>query len=284
MILRGNQIDWQNVAIAIGFSIVVAFLVAQVVARLVRFTLAKITAQDEPTAFASPIVRRPIRIARAGAFVLTMLVVAPPALEAAGVSLTYGLQLETVSLWFFESGLRIGLIAVLAYFTIQILSMLVERFEILITQRAGADLEKIETAERVRTLGGLIRNTITVLVASVAGLMILRELQVDIMPVLTGAGIAGLAVGFGAQNLVRDVIGGFFLILEDQVHVGDVAIANGTGGLVEAVNLRTIVLRDLSGTVHVIPNGTITALSNMTVAFRTTSSMSASPTKKIRTS
>ena len=97
--------------------------------------------------------------------------------------------------------------------------------------------------------------------------MILRELQVDIMPVLTGAGIAGLAVGFGAQTLVRDIIAGFFLILEDQVHVGDVAIINGTGGLVESVKLRTIVLRDLSGTVHVIPNGSINGLANMTREF-----------------
>ena len=85
--------------------------------------------------------------------------------------------------------------------------------------------------------------------------MILRELQLDIAPVLTGAGIVGLAVGFGAQTLVRDIISGFFLILENQVRVGDVAAINGTGGLVEAINLRTIVLRDAEGTVHVFPNG-----------------------------
>ena len=79
---------------------------------------------------------------------------------------------------------------------------------------------------------------------------------------LTGAGIAGLAVGFGAQTLVRDVISGFFLLLEDQVRVGDVAAINGTGGLVEQLNLRTIVLRDSEGTVHVFPNGAITTLAN----------------------
>jgi hypothetical protein len=77
-----------------------------------------------------------------------------------------------------------------------------------------------------------------------AGLMILDEFGVDIRPVLTGAGIAGLAVGFGAQTLVRDIISGFFLIVEDQVRVSDVAVVNGTGGLVEAIHLRTIVLRD----------------------------------------
>ena len=77
--------------------------------------------------------------------------------------------------------------------------------------------------------------------------MILRELDIDITPVLTGAGIAGLAIGFGAQTLVRDVISGFFLIFEDQVRVGDVVMVNGQGGLVEEVNLRTIVLRDETG-------------------------------------
>ena len=97
--------------------------------------------------------------------------------------------------------------------------------------------------------------------------MILRELNVDIMPVLTGAGIVGLAVGFGAQTLVKDLISGVFLILDDNVRVGDVARINGTGGLVEAINLRTIVLRDHEGTVHVFPNGSITTLSNLTKDF-----------------
>ena len=89
----------------------------------------------------------------------------------------------------------------------------------------------------------------------------------NIAPVLTGAGIVGLAVGFGAQTLVRDIISGFFLILEDQVRVGDVAAINGTGGLVEAINLRTIVLRDGEGTVHVFPNGAITTLANRSKDF-----------------
>ncbi len=105
------------------------------------------------------------------------------------------------------------------------------------------------------------------LIWATAALIVLRELDVDITPVLTGAGIAGLAVGFGAQTLVRDVITGFFLIVEDQVRVGDVAMVNGTGGLVEQINLRTIVLRDLEGVVHVIPNGEIKTLANRTKDF-----------------
>ena len=97
--------------------------------------------------------------------------------------------------------------------------------------------------------------------------MLLKEAGFDIGPILAGAGIVGLAVGFGAQNLVRDVITGIFILLEDQVRVNDVAIINGTGGLVEQINLRTTVLRGLDGTVHVFPNGTITTLSNMTHGF-----------------
>jgi small conductance mechanosensitive channel len=97
--------------------------------------------------------------------------------------------------------------------------------------------------------------------------MLLRELSIDVVPILTGAGIAGLAVGFGAQNLVRDVISGFFLILEDQVRIGDLARINGTAGIVEQINLRTILVRDGEGAVHVFPNGTITALANLSKQF-----------------
>ena len=137
----------------------------------------------------------------------------------------------------------------------------------MVRTRAGEDADKTELVERVHTISRLTTNAVTVLVWSAASLMMLQEFGVDITPLLTGAGIAGLAVGFGAQNLVRDVISGFFFILEDQVHVGDVVEVNGTSGLVEAVKLRTLVLRDLSGTVHIVPNGAIETLSNKTKEF-----------------
>lgn len=121
-----------------------------------------------------------------------------------------------------------------------------------------------EQQKRIETLMRLIRQGIIITVWVIISLIILREFGVDIAPILASAGIAGLAVGFGAQNLVRDVISGFFMILENQVRLGDVAIVNGTGGLVESLNFRTIVLRDLSGVVHVFPNGTINTLSNLT--------------------
>jgi len=121
-----------------------------------------------------------------------------------------------------------------------------------------------EAAKRADTLVRLIRQAIYLVLWTAIGLVVLQEIGVEIGPILAGAGILGLAVGFGAQNLVRDVISGFFMILENQVRVGDVAIINGTGGLVEKVNFRTLVLRDVAGVVHVFPNGTIQTLSNMT--------------------
>ncbi|MEW6428894.1 MAG: mechanosensitive ion channel family protein [Thermodesulfobacteriota bacterium] len=121
-----------------------------------------------------------------------------------------------------------------------------------------------ETEKRVETLIRLISQALTLAIWLTVGLIVLKEVGVEIGPILASAGIAGLAVGFGAQNLVRDVISGFFIILENQVRVGDVAVINGTGGLVEQINFRTIILRDLGGTVHVFPNGTITTLANLT--------------------
>ena len=122
----------------------------------------------------------------------------------------------------------------------------------------------IEMEKRAATLSGLFRKTVVVVIWIVAIIMALKEAGFDVGPLLAGAGVVGLAVGFGAQNLVRDLVSGLFFLLENQVHVNDVAIINGTGGLVEQINLRTIVLRSMDGTIHVFPNGGITTLANMT--------------------
>jgi small conductance mechanosensitive channel len=114
------------------------------------------------------------------------------------------------------------------------------------------------------TLTRLVGTLARVVLWSVVGVICLAQLGLDVTPILAGAGILGLAVGFGAQNLVRDVISGFFLVLENQVRVGDVAVVNGTGGVVETISFRIIVLRDLAGVVHVFPNGTVNTLANMT--------------------
>lgn len=127
---------------------------------------------------------------------------------------------------------------------------------------AAGELEK-----RGATVGGILRKTAGAVIWLVALVMVLKEVGFDIGPILAGAGVVGLAVGFGAQNLVRDVITGLFMLMENQIRVNDVAVINGTGGLVERINLRTTVLRGLDGTVHIFPNGTISTLSNMTQGY-----------------
>jgi moderate conductance mechanosensitive channel len=161
--------------------------------------------------------------------------------------------------------LRIAVIAIAAYIVIRAGSAATRRFER--EMSTGTGLDVVERTKRAQTFARLLQRTLSLIVAAMAGLMILRELDIDITPVLTGAGIAGLAIGFGAQTLVRDVLSGFFMIFEDQVRVGDVVMVNGQAGLVEEVNLRTLVLRDEQGAVHIFPNGEVKTLSNMSKDF-----------------
>jgi len=174
--------------------------------------------------------------------------------------------LETIS-WqtLIFTCIRILLILGLGWFGGVVAGRVLRKLEQRLIHKGQAEGEPpSESAKRAETLVRLIRQAVYLALWTAVILVLLQEVGVEIGPILAGAGILGLAVGFGAQNLVRDVISGFFLILENQVRVGDVAIINGTGGLVEKVNFRTLVLRDLAGVVHVFPNGTISTLSNMT--------------------
>ncbi len=160
---------------------------------------------------------------------------------------------------------RIVLILILAFVAMAIVRALLTQVDKRLRSRAEAEGEdNAEAARRANTLLGLVRQAVFIVLWVVVILMVLKEVGVEVGPLLASAGIIGLAVGFGAQNLVRDVISGFFVILENQIRVGDVAVINGTSGVVERINFRTTVLRDVSGTVHIFPNGTITTLSNMT--------------------
>ena len=167
--------------------------------------------------------------------------------------------------WFVQHGINIIVIAVGAIIVARAAGLVIEHLQYKVGR--GDARTDLEWQRRAATIGGILTSLFTVAVGFVAILMLLRELSIDVMPILTGAGIAGLAVGFGAQNLVRDVISGFFLILEDQVRVGDLATINGVSGTVEHVKLRTIVMRDADGAVQVFPNGTITALANLSKQF-----------------
>lgn len=164
-----------------------------------------------------------------------------------------------------QSAIRIALVLVGGFILARVLRALLmhlERVLVRAGERTGALVAA--TRSRVSTLTGVLRALALVVLWSVVTMICLSQLGLDVRPILAGAGIVGLAVGFGAQYLVRDVIAGFFLVLEDQVRVGDVAVVNGTGGLVETLTFRTIGLRDLAGTVHIFPNGGVTTLANMT--------------------
>jgi small conductance mechanosensitive channel len=163
------------------------------------------------------------------------------------------------------TSLKVTLILVVGWVATKLLRESLRRFEHQLIRRGAAQGEPpSESEKRISTILKLVRQAALLALWITVGLMVLRELGVEITPIIASAGVAGVAIGFGAQNLVRDVIAGFFIILENQIRVGDVAVVNGSGGLVEQINFRTTVLRDLSGTVHIFPNGAITTLSNMT--------------------
>jgi small conductance mechanosensitive channel len=167
--------------------------------------------------------------------------------------------------WALTHGVNLVIIFVGAFIVVRGANLAIDHFQFKLSRRHAAG--DLEWQRRAATLSGILTSMVTATVGFVAILMTLRELTIDILPILTGAGIAGLAIGFGAQNLVRDVISGFFLILEDQVRIGDIARINGVAGTVEQINLRTIILRDGEGAVQVFPNGTITALANLSKQF-----------------
>jgi small conductance mechanosensitive channel len=165
--------------------------------------------------------------------------------------------------WLATDGVAILITLAIAVVALKLAQSLSARFSHLLQH--GKD--DAESQKRAATLSGMIRWVLRTTIILVAALMILDKLGVQIGPVIAAAGIVGLAVGFGAQNLVQDVISGFFILLEDQIRVGDVVSLNDKGGLVERITLRMIVLRDLAGNVYYVRNGQINVITNMTKEF-----------------
>jgi small conductance mechanosensitive channel len=130
----------------------------------------------------------------------------------------------------------------------------------------AGDIEA-EIKKRTDTLSSILINIVGIIIAIIAILTILPEFGVNITTLIAGLGVGGLAIAFAAQNLVRDFITGFFILLEDQYRVGDVLAVAGIAGLVEEIALRRTILRDLDGIVHSIPNGKVEISSNMTKKF-----------------
>jgi len=255
---------WMVNLTAVSLAAALALALAETAARAVRVLLRR-TLRGVDVETLREQWRRPARIIRGLGFLLFFAVLVGPALELAGRRTSLALNPERLLDWMLASGARIVLIATLAWFLCHMTGTVVRRLEYEAERGAGSDAR--ERAKRIRTLGSLIEYVVAVVTIGVATLMILRELNLDITPVLTGAGILGLAVGFGAQSIVKDFFSGFFLILENQVRVGDVAVVNDVGGMVEAITLRTITLRDMEGTVYIFPNGSITKLANRTKDF-----------------
>ena len=253
--------NWPELSLALALALVAAYAVSAFLTRRIEQWLRALV----PGTRERILVDSPLPVIRALLFIATAALIGIPALQFAGYRGFSRSNPEAFTEWLLGAGVQILLIAAAAYIIVRIGSSATR--QLVREMSSGTGLDVIERTKRAQTIGKLLQNTLATFVVVIAALTALRQLGLDITPALTGAGIAGLAVGFGAQTLVRDVISGFFLILEDQVRVGDSAVVNGTGGLVESVNLRTIVLRDEEGTVHVFPNGEVKTLANKSKDF-----------------
>jgi len=209
-------------------------------------------------------VRRAVRLAIAiiGGIIL--------ALGVAAVAVTFydvdiGPALGAIGDWFLEHGIRIFAILLVGWFIYKILGMIMPIFiRRYVTQKVKRRRTMGYIRQRAQTLGRVITQAAGLVLLTIAFFMILSELEVDITPLLAGAGVAGIAIGFAAQNSIRDFIGGFVIMMEDHYNVGDVVKVVDITGEVEEIGLRRTVLRDLRGILHVIPNGEIRVSSNYT--------------------
>jgi len=160
--------------------------------------------------------------------------------------------------------LRIFLIIGVAYFLNRLSKKLIVKLRDKLNARQVDNLEEIK---RLNTLSMVLRYIVTTVILAIAVVEILHELGISIAPVLAAAGVVGLAVGFGAQSLVKDYFNGFFLLLENQIRKDDVVEIAGKAGLVEEITLRYIKMRDYEGNVHYVPNGQITTVTNRSRDF-----------------
>ena len=168
---------------------------------------------------------------------------------------------KTIAAWLTTSGIKILGILITLVILSQMSRSIVKKLEGFVPEKDS--LQATEAKKRAHTLGNTLRHALLLFLTFIAILMILGELGIQLGPLLATAGIGALAIGFGAQSLVRDVISGFFIILENQYRIGDVIEVAGVSGLVESVGLRRTVLRDLEGRVHTVPNGEIKIVSNL---------------------
>ena len=165
--------------------------------------------------------------------------------------------------WLSTSGVRVLLIAVALVILLALLKRGVSKLRRLYEGTLPGPAE----IQRAHTLTHIVRDAARIVIFFVGVMMILSEVGIDLKPLLAAAGLGGLAIGFGAQSLVKDLISGFFILLENSIRVGDVVEVAGIAGIVEQIELRAVRLRDLSGNVHVVPNGVIDKVKNMTYDY-----------------
>jgi len=176
-----------------------------------------------------------------------------------------GPTLEAIGDWFLDHGIRIFAIILVGWFVYKILGVIMPTFiRRYVTQKGKKRRTKGYIEQRSKTLGRIVTQAVGLFLLTIVLFMIISELGVDITPLLAGAGVAGIAIGFAAQNSIRDFIGGFVIMMEDHYNVGDIVKVVDITGEVEEIGLRRTVLRDLKGILHVIPNGEIRVSSNYT--------------------
>ena len=157
---------------------------------------------------------------------------------------------------------RVLVVLIVAFILIRLLRAATHRLD-RFSQNIGTG-ERVHQMHQLRTLAQVINSVGVAVIVFLAGMQVLPLLGLDIKPLLASAGIAGLAIGFGAQTLVKDVLNGFFILIEDQYHLGDVVQIAGVKGTVEDMSLRRTALRDGDGSLHFIPNSEIKVVSNLT--------------------
>jgi len=162
--------------------------------------------------------------------------------------------------WLLTDALNLVKIFVVAALLVRLLRWTTGRF----VDLAKRDPLTQAREQQIRTMSTVVNSVGTVLIVGLAGMMALREIGLDVRPILAGAGVLGLAVGFGAQSLVRDVIQGFFILVENQYGIGDVVRIGNIQGAVEQLTLRRTQVRDSEGALHTIPNGEIRIVANLT--------------------
>lgn len=234
------------------FGLIAVYLIVALAGKLARWYRLEVE-----TKVASPMGHQLVHLARAGVLMVAGLV---------GLLLVlnlFGVTVSPVTWWLLEHGGRVGLVTALAIAVVFVVEQAVPRMISRSLSKEAGEMEE-EVSKRAATLSKVLVTAGQAFVLFTAAFILLSELGVNITPVLTSVGVIGLAIGFGAQNMVRDILSGLFIILENQYRVGDVVKVADISGQVEDINLRRTVLRDLDGLVHFVPNGEIKVASNFT--------------------